>query len=68
MTLGTLLTIKFEHDSMLGSLRTLSSNSDSVFEPNIEKAFTLKGSQLTDLIASQVQTLRDRQEVKNLLA
>jgi len=53
---------------MLGSLRTLSSNSDSVFEPTIEKAFTLKGSQLTDLIASQVQTLRDRQEVKNLLA
>lgn len=54
---------------MLASLRTLSSNSDSVFVPTIEKALTLRGSHLTDLIASQVHDrLRDRQEVQNLLA
>jgi hypothetical protein len=54
---------------MLDSLRTLSNSSDSVFVPTIEKALTLKGSHLTDLIASQVHDrLRDRQEVQNLLA
>jgi hypothetical protein len=54
---------------MLASLRTISSNSDCVFVPTIEKALTLKGSHMTDLIASQVHDrLRDRQEVQNLLA